>query len=73
MLDRGHTPMLMRPGRAVVTLDCGGTAASVFALADDGRRLRETPSRLESGRLTFTADIAADPDAATIFYEVTVK
>jgi len=73
MLDRGHAPMLMRPGRAVVTLDCGGTAASVFALADDGRRLRETPSRLESGRLTFTADIAADPDAATIFYEVTVK
>ena len=70
MLERGHAPMLMRSGRAVVTLACDGTAAHVFALADDGRRLREVPSRLENGRLTFTADIAVDPEAATIFYEI---
>jgi len=73
MLDCGHAPMLMRSGRATVTLACEGAAATVYALADDGRRLREVPSRLGRGVLSFTADVAADPDAATFFYEVTIS
>lgn len=69
-LERGHSPMMMRAGKASVSIACEAAAVKVFALADDGRRLRETPSWLEAGRLAFLADISADPDSATIFYEV---
>ncbi|MBQ7189858.1 MAG: hypothetical protein IJR99_10625 [Kiritimatiellae bacterium] len=55
-----------------MTLACEGTAATVYALADDGRRLRKIPSRLSDGHLIFTVDIATDPKAATFLYEVTV-
>ena len=72
-LERGHSPMMMRSGKASVTLACEGAGAKVFALADDGRRLCEVPSKLENGALAFTADIAADPAAATIYYEVEMR
>ena len=68
----GHAPMMARNGRASISISCEGVSATVFALADNGARLREVPSRLENGRLMFTADIAAVPDAATIFYEVEI-
>ena len=72
-LERGHSPMMMRFGKASVTLVCESANVKVFALADDGRRLREVPCRLENGALAFTADIAADPAAATIYYEVEMR
>ena len=69
MLERGRSPMLMRSGKASISLASAGLDAKVFALADDGRRLREVPISRKNGRLMFFADIGADPKAATIFYE----
>ena len=73
VLDWGRSPMLMRSGRAEVAVACEGLTASVYALADDGRRLREVSSCLKDGLLSFTADVASDPESATWFYEITVN
>ena len=72
VLDWGRSPMLMRSGRAEVSIASEGSTAFVYALADDGRRLREVPSRIEDGFLSFIVDIAFDPGSATWFYEITV-
>ena len=69
-LKRGHSPMMMRAGKASVSIAYEGNGAKVFALADDGRRLRETPSRLKAGRLEFLAEISVESGYATVFYEV---
>ena len=72
VLDWGRSPRLIRSGRAEVYIACEGLRASVYALADDGRRLQEVPSRIKEGILSFAADIALDPKSATWFYEITV-
>ena len=73
VISPGHAPMMARNGIAAISLSCAGASAMVFALADNGARSRKVPSRLENGRLTFVADVASAPDAATIFYEVVIS
>ena len=47
-------------------------AARVFRLSLTGHRIAEVPSiyDAETGKLSFTADTAYDPDAATLYYEI---
>ena len=81
----GTTPYLVRAGQARVELATtdGGqaprtpeeadTASSwtVWALSQGGRRRFQVPcERTADGRLAFTADTAADPEAATFFWEL---
>jgi len=70
----GRLPHLMRAGRAEVALALsGGRPAKVYALAADGSRRAEVPSRASGGRLSFVADTARDPADATYLYEIVRK
>ena len=70
-LDWGRVPHLMRRGRALVALDVTRGGWTLWALAGDGSRKRRLPySHTAEGRLTFTADVAADPQDATWLYEL---
>jgi hypothetical protein len=72
LLAHGTLPHLARNGRAGIRLALGpGGAPTVHALSTGGRRVAEISSRLEDGWLVFTADIAAQPDSATLLYEIT--
>ena len=66
----GSNPSLMRAGRAVTRLNLGPGNFHVFALDCEGSRRYEVPSETDDGVLSFTADIAADPECATYFYEI---
>ena len=72
LLDWGKAnQMLMRPGRAEVSLSLENPAAyAVWSLAIDGERRTKLPTRVENGRLAFTADVASDPRSATCVYEI---
>ena len=70
LFDWGGVPHLMARGRAEVSLALADRPWKVFALSTGGRRLREVPSAYADGRLSFVADIAAEPEAATFLYEV---
>ena len=74
LLKWGGLPYLMRNGRAKIALDvnAGGTWR-VYQLETSGRRHREVPCAVEGGRLTFTADTAADPTYASFVYELERK
>ena len=68
----GGLPYLMRRGTAEASIARapGAPACRVYALDATGRRRGEVPSRLEGGRLVFTADVARDPQQATSLYEI---
>ena len=68
----GGLPYLMRRGAAEVSVARAANAPScrVWALDATGARRCEVPSRLEAGRLAFTADVARDPQQATCLYEI---
>ena len=70
-LGWGHGPLLMRRGTARVSLAVGDGDWQVWALGSDGARRRPVAAEIRDGRLTFTADTAADPREATSLYEVT--
>lgn len=71
LLGWGKAPHLMRAGRAKVSLAVSTGVWKVWALSSTGHRIREVPSSLQGGHLTFMADVAADPACATYLYELT--
>ena len=67
----GSLPHLMKNGKARIALDLDKGAFSVYALRADGTRYRQLDSVVDvHGRLTFTVDVAADPESATWCYEI---
>ena len=73
LLAWGKGPHLMRAGRAAVSLACAEGAWQVWALSPTGRRVREVAATSRDGRLTFTADVAADPANASYLYELVAR
>ena len=71
----GGLPYLMRRGTAEASIAwaSGAPACQVYALDATGRRRGEVPSRLEGGRLVFTADVTRDPQQATSLYEIAAE
>ena len=77
-LDYGTTPALMRRGRAVIELKlapCDETSPwRVWRHSSSGHRVAEVPSEVlrspSASTLSFTADTAYDPAAATLYYEI---
>ncbi len=65
-----HRRMLMRRGRAEVSLRVAPGSYAVHSLNADGTRRGTVPSRMEKGRLRFTAQVDADPASATWLYEI---
>jgi len=70
LLRWGKMPHLMRKGRADLSLSLLAGEWTVYALDCAGNRRGVVPSRWQDGRLSFTADIARDPDDATMNYEL---
>ena len=70
LLGWGSLPHLMRDGRADVSLRVGEGGFRVHSLSRDGSRRDAVPFSLHDGRLRFTADISANPAAATCLYEI---
>ena len=70
LLEWGGVPHLMARGRAEVSLALADRPWKVHALSTGGRRLREVPATYADGRLSFVADVAAEPSSATFLYEV---
>ena len=68
----GTLPHLVRSGIAHVRLALGDGAAqaAVWALSPTGARVRQVASTVSGGVLAFDADVAADPSAATVAYEI---
>jgi hypothetical protein len=67
----GSLPYLVRAGQARVELATAPSAWRCWALSQGGRRRFEVPvATAPDGRLTFVADTAADPAAATFFWEL---
>ena len=67
----GHLPHMMRAGRVEIALALSeGKQVKVYALAADGSRRAEIPSKMSGGRLSFVADTARDPSDATYLYEI---
>ena len=67
----GRVPHLFRVGTAQIALSLGDGDFEVWALGSDGMRLRKVPSSFTpAGRLTFVADVAANPSSATWLYEI---
>ena len=73
LLAWGKGPHLMRAGRAAVSLACAEGTWQVWALSPTGRRVREVAATYRDGRLSFTADVAADPANASYLYEVVAR
>ena len=73
LLAWGRVPHLMATGKARVSLELADRPWKVYSLTTGGRRRREVPAAYADGRLTFTADIAADPAAASFLYEVVAE
>ena len=66
----GGSP-LVQAGTADVTIRFADPAKyAVYRLDTAGRRLGRVSSRASDGGLSFRADVAADPEFATIFYEI---
>lgn len=73
LLDWGHLPYLVRDGKAEIELRLpfvnNPAAWRVWALAADGTRVAEVPSRMENGSLAFTASVR-QPFGACLSYEI---
>ena len=71
LLEWGGLPHLARNGKAEIRLAVTSAKAyKVYALSLGGRRVAEVPSRAENGRLAFTAAVDAQPESATLLYEI---
>ncbi len=70
LLKWGHYPPVVHNGRARVELALDHPEAfTVWALETTGRRLEKMPSRVEGGKLVFTADVKG-PNGARMLYEL---
>ena len=71
LLAWGGKPHLVRNGKAGIRLAVKPAQQHhVYPLATSGRRLAEIPARETGGWLTFTAAVDANPDTATMLYEI---
>jgi hypothetical protein len=69
-LRMGSLPHLMRRGKADISLSVGSGNWSVHALATDGSRRFIVQSSQKGRNVSFTADIAVEPNEATYLYEL---
>ena len=69
-LRMGSLPHLMRRGKADISLSVGLGNWSVHALATDGSRRFKVPFSQKGKTVSFTADIAVEPNEATYLYEL---
>lgn len=70
ILSWGNNLLLAHVGEAEVSLALADTAGyRVYALGTDGRREREIPAKVESGRLSFTASVR-QPFGGCMMYEI---
>lgn len=71
LLAWGGLPHLARNGKAEIRLAVKpADAFKVYALSTSGRRVAEVPARVVKGRLAFTAAVDAQPESATLLYEI---
>lgn len=69
-LSGGRSNLMMRNGKAKISLSVANGDWMVWALDAAGRRCRRLPVKHRDGRLEFLADVAGDPDSATWCYEL---
>ena len=62
--------MVMRRGRANVSIRVAPGSYKVYSLNANGTRRATVPSHMEKGRFLFTAQVDADPASATWLYEI---
>lgn len=73
LLDWGRLPHLVRAGSARVSLAVTDPEKlTVWALSVGGRRVEKVPSRIEDGRLVFTASVPGS-EGARLLYEIAEK
>ena len=70
LLAWGSLPHIAEAGKAEIALTTTQPLPAVWRLANDGKRLAKVPTQLIGSTLAFTADTAADPEAATLYYEI---
>jgi len=71
LLAWGGLPHLARNGKAEIRLAVKpADAFKVYALSTSGRRVAEVPAHVVKGRLAFTAAVDAQPESATLLYEI---
>ncbi len=71
LLEWGGLPHLTRNGKAEIRLTVKpADAFKVYALSTGGRRVAEVPTRVINGQLAFTAAVDAQPESATLLYEI---
>ena len=70
LLDWGTVPHLVRAGTAAISVAMPKGEWGVWALSTGGRRRHKLQSKWRDGRIFFSADVAADPQSATVLYEI---
>jgi hypothetical protein len=75
LLTWGEMPHLVRAGKAEVSIRLNSPRGyRVWALSPGGKRIGEVPATVGDGKLSFNADVAADPAwGARMLYEVARK
>ncbi|MBR4172307.1 MAG: hypothetical protein IKR48_11710, partial [Kiritimatiellae bacterium] len=74
LLAWGGTPHLMKAGKVAVRLSLARPESyRVYALTTGGTRRFSLPVTASNGVLSFTADVAADPQNATFLYEIVAE
>ncbi len=63
-------PLVMRRGRADMSLRLAPGGYTVHSLASDGTRRGVVPASYADGRLSFVADVARDPASGSYIYEI---
>lgn len=67
----GSLPHRIKRASAKVSMRFGNPKrCKVYALSFSGERIAEIPATAKDGSLAFTADIARDPESATVYYEI---
>ena len=73
-LDNGSLPVLVRNGRAEITLNVNPNAGKweVQAAALDGSILKTVPAKMENGKLKFNISIF-NPEGVCMIYRIVAK
>ena len=70
LLDWGRLPLVARNARARVSLALAAGDWRAYRLSCGGRRVGTCATKQADGRLAFDANVAADPNEATMLYEL---
>jgi len=74
LLAWGGMPHLVRNGKAEIRLAVKRAKDfNVYAIATSGRRIAAVPTSVVKDRLAFTASVDAQPETATLLYEIVRK